>query len=220
MRCLDGGSPPPIMGLIRRNRRVEHGGGVLVSRKTALLTTIALALVVVLTVACGGGGGNTATQAPTTPTRAAATQGPAGTPTGATATQGPAGTSTGSTYAGSATATVTVGDKTLKFEGGRCDKGPDDVWLAVNIGLPGPDNYFGLVVGATAVSPEGTRSAKGGGEFTGDALGAVIAVQGGDNFTITGGGGGKVTVDADLNSGEFEGTDAKGNQMSGSFKCS
>jgi len=173
------------------------------SRKLSLLTTIVLSLLFVAFAACGGGDDGDATT-------------PSGT---TTSTQAATGTPAGASFSGSATATVLIGDQTLAFKDGRCDTGDGDAWLAVNIGQPGGDNYFGLVVGAHPAAPEGTRSAKGGGEFTGDAVGAIVAVQGDNTFTVSGVGGGKVTVDADLKGGDFQGTTIDGEAISGSFQC-
>jgi len=174
------------------------------SRKLPILTITAVSLLFVVFAACGGDdSGETTTPSGTT-----------------TSTQAATSTPTGPSFSGSATATVLVGDQTLAFKDGRCDTGDDDAWLVVNIGQPSGDNYFGLVVGAHPAAPEGTRSAKGGGEFTGDAVGAIVAVQGDNTFTVSGVGGGKVTIDADLKAGDFEGTTIDGEAISGSFQCS
>jgi len=187
------------------------------SRKLSLLTIAALSVVFVAFGACGGGDEKT-TETPAKPTATSAAQTPTR-PTGTAPTQAAAGTPTGPSFSGSAVATVVVGDQALAFKDGRCDKGADDAWLVVNIGQLGADNYFGLVVGATPAAPEGTRSAKGGGEFTAGAVGAIIAVQGGNTFSMNGVAGAKVTVDPDLKGGEFVGTTLTGQPMSGSFKC-
>jgi hypothetical protein len=165
---------------------------------------VALSILFAAFAGCGGGE-EKATQTPaeatsTTPTQAAEI------------------TPAAPTYSGSATASVTVGDKSFTFKNGRCDTGPDDIWLAVNIGQPGGDEHFGLVVG-NATGEQGLRSAKGGGVFTGKEIGAVTGTSGGISFGIIGGEGNKVTVDADLKGGEFVGTTIEGEAVSGSFKC-
>lgn len=125
--------------------------------------------------------------------------------------EGPAGPK----FSGSATASVTIGGETFKFEDGRCDTGPDDAWLAVNIGEAGGDEYFGLVVGASPGSAEGAKSARGGGEFSGDDF-LVTGIHNGNPFLLE---EGELTVDSDLESGEFSGMSLNGGPMSGSFKC-
>ncbi|MCJ7509323.1 MAG: hypothetical protein MUP14_00310 [Dehalococcoidia bacterium] len=175
------------------------------SQTRILLTLVVLPLLFVAFAACGGGGEEKATQTPASPTT--------GTPTQAAEI-----TPSAPTFSGSATASVTVGDQSLTFKNGRCDTGPDDVWLAVNIGQPGGDEYFGLVVG-TPTGEEGVGSAKGGGVFTGKEIVAVTGTSGGISFSMMGSEGNKVTVDADLKGGEFVGTTIEGEAVSGSFKC-
>ncbi len=119
---------------------------------------------------------------------------------------------------GHATASAQVGDKTFQFENGTCDKGPDGAWLAVSIGQVGGDDYFSLVVGNSA-GQEGARSAQGGGVFTDGEIAFVAGAQGGTTFLMGLTGDDKVTVAADLLSGEFAGTSTNGEPMSGSFTC-
>ena len=177
------------------------------SRTWILLTTVVVSLLFVAFAACGGGEEETpAGQA--TPTQ----------PAEATPTQPAEGTQVSPQFSGSATASVTVGDQSLTFKNGRCDKGPDDAWLSVNIGQPGSDEYFGLVVG-NLTGEVGLKSAKGGGEFTGNEIGAVTGISGRIGFGMTGAEGNKVTLDADLKAGEFVGTTTDGQSVSGSFKC-
>jgi hypothetical protein len=177
-------------------------------RKIALLTTVGLSLLFVAFAACGGDE-EEGTRAPTTPT-------------GATATQAAADTPIGPSFFGSATATVKVGDQTFTFEDGKCDIAPDETWLAVNIGQPGGDEYFGLLVGANEAAAAGARPVSGGGVFT-DGEVALTVEQGGSTFLMGGIGAAaeanKVTLPADLNSGEFEGTTLDGQPISGSFQC-
>jgi len=182
-------------------------------RTRTLLTIVVLPLLFVAFVACGGGGEQKATQTPASPTEATPTQRAEVTPT-----QVAPGSPLPATFPGPATATVIAGDQSFTFTNGSCDKGPDDGWLIVNIGQVGAADYFGLAVGNPS-GEEDTRSAKGGGEFTGKAIVAVSAIFGGTTFTMRGAAGNKVTLDADLNAGEFVGTTIKGVQISGSFKC-
>jgi hypothetical protein len=171
--------------------------------------TVFLSLFFVAFAACGGDGETTPDEE-RTPTPA--------TPTGATPTQAAAGTPAGPVFSGSATATVTVGDKTFTFENGRCDVASDETWLAVNIGQPGSDEYFRLLVGANPAGPEEARPVSGGGVFSDGEI-ALSGTQGGSIFFIAGVEGDTVTVAADLKSGEFKGTTVEGQPISGSFKC-
>jgi hypothetical protein len=182
------------------------------SRTWALLTIAILPLLLVAFAACGGDE-EKATQTPASPTEATPTQRAEVTPT-----QVAPGTPVTPTFPGPATATVTAGDQSFTFNNGRCDKGPDDGWLIVNIGQVGGAEYFGLAVGNPG-GEEDIRSAKGGGEFTGEAIVAVSATFGGTTFTMRGAGNNQVTLDADLNAGEFVGTTTNGVPISGSFKC-
>lgn len=159
------------------------------SRTPALLMAAVLSLLVVALAACGGDGNETQTPATATPTQP-----------------------------GHATASAQVGDKTFQFENGTCDKGPDGAWLAVSIGQVGGDDYFSLVVGNSA-GQEGARSAQGGGVFTDGEIAFVAGAQGGTTFLMGLTVDDKVTVAADLLSGEFAGTSTNGEPMSGSFTC-
>ena len=125
------------------------------------------------------------------------------------------GSPTGPRFSGSATATVTIGGESFKYKDGRCDTGPDDAWLAVNIGQAGGGEYFGVVVGVSPGSPEGAKSARGGGEFSGDDY-LVTGIHNGGAFLLD---EGQLTLDSDLKSGGFSGTSLDGEPMSGSFKC-
>jgi hypothetical protein len=179
------------------------------SRTLALLPILILSLALIALVACGGGDEEEeGTQAPTTPTSATATQAAAVTPTAPS-------------FSGGATANVKVGDQTFTFEDGKCDIAPDETWLAVNIGQPGGE-YFGLLVGSNEAAPAGARPISGGGVFT-DGEVALTIEQGGSSFLMGGIGAAaeanKVTLPADLSSGEFEGTTLDGQPISGSFQC-
>ena len=113
---------------------------------------------------------------------------------------------------------MTVGDQSFTFTNGSCFKGPDDGWLTVNIGRIGVIEYFVLGVGNPG-GMEGIRSAKGGGVFTGNEIIAVSFSFRATTYTMRGTGENKVTLDADLEAGEFVGTTTDGVQISGSFEC-
>ena len=195
------------------------------SRTRTLLTIVVLPLLLVAFVACGGGGEEKATQTPAQTVEATPTQTPAR-PTAATPTQRaevtptqiPGGTPLTPTFPGPATASVTVGDQSFTFTNGSCFKGPDDGWLTVNIGRIGVIEYFALGVGNPG-GMEGIRSAKGGGVFTGNEIIAVSFRFRDTTYTMRGTGENKVTLDADLEAGEFVGTTTDGVQISGSFEC-
>jgi hypothetical protein len=191
------------------------------SRTWTLLTIVVLPLLLIAFAACGGGGEEKATQTPAKPTATSAAQTP--TPAAqATPTQ-PSETATpGQAFSGSATATVTVGGQTLTFTNGKCDIASDNTWLAVNIGQTGGGEYFGLLVGANASAPGGARPVTGGGVFTDGEI--TLTVEQGDSSFHMGGisaaaEGDKVTLAADLKSGEFEGVTLQGEPISGSFTC-
>jgi hypothetical protein len=178
------------------------------SRKLPLLTTVVLSLLFVALTACGG-------DDETTPGEGA-TSTPA-TPAGATPTQAATAAPTDAGFSGTAKATVVVGDQTLEFKDGRCDKASDEAWLAVNIGQPAGSDYFGLLVGTHPGAGPDVKPAEGGGEFTEGIL--VTAAQAGSTFTMAPAEGNKITLVSDLTSGEFEGTTIDGRPMSGSFQC-
>ena len=184
------------------------------SRTLPVLTAVVLSLLLVGLSACGGGGGEKTTQTPAATTAAETPTEPAG----ATLTQAAALAPAGSEFSSNATASAKVGDKTLTFENGTCAKGPDDAWLGVSIGQVDSAEYFLLLVGNTA-GQEGARSAKGGGAFTDGEIVLVTGVQGGTAFTLRLSEQDKVTVAVDLKSGEFVGTSADGEPISGSFAC-
>ncbi|MCJ7811549.1 MAG: hypothetical protein MUP62_05110 [Dehalococcoidia bacterium] len=191
------------------------------SRTWTLLTMAVLPLLFVAFAACGGDGEEEATETPAGSTVTAAAQTPAQ-PAEATPTQAAEPTSVSPQFSGSATATVTVGGQTFTFENGKCDIAPDNTWLAVNIGQAGGGEYFGLLVGANPSAPGGARPVSGGGVFTDGEI-ALTVEQGGSTFLMGGtsaaAAGNKVTLAADLKSGEFEGATLQGDPISGSFQC-
>ena len=177
-------------------------------RKLPLLTTIALVALVVALTACDGDDETTPSEDGTSTPATTAEASP---------TQAATATSTGASFSGSATATVVVGDQTLEFKDGRCDKATDEAWLVVNIGEPTGSDHFELLVGTHPGAGPDVKPAAGGGEFTEGIL--VTAIQGDSSFTIAPAEGNKITLESDLSSGEFEGTTLDGRQMSGSFQC-
>jgi len=176
------------------------------SRTWTLLTMAVLPLLFVAFAACGGDGEEEATETP-------------GSPTTATPAQSAEITPVRPQPSGSATATVTVGSQTFTFENGRCDLGPDDGWLAVNIGQANSDEYFSLLVGADPAEPAGRKLARDGGEFAGQDCGVVSATVGGKSYARAIDEACRVTLDADLKGGEFVGNTLEGEPISGSFKC-
>jgi hypothetical protein len=187
------------------------------SRRGTLLTIVVLSLLFVAFAACGGDE-EKATQTPAKPTATTAAQTPAR-PAATTATQPAEVTPVSPTFSGSATATVTVGDQNFTFEGGKCDIAPDGTWLAVDIGQTG---RFSLLVGANTSAPGGARPVSGGGVFTDGEV--ILTVEQGDSTFLMGGtsaaaAANKVTLAADLKSGEFEGATLQGEPISGSFRC-
>lgn len=178
------------------------------SRKLPLLTAALLSLFLVALAACGDDD--------ETPSGGDATPPPA-TATGASPTAAAAGAPIGPSFSGTATATVLLGNQTFSFNNGQCDKAADEAWLAVNIGQVGGSDYFGLLVGARPGAGPDAKPARGGGEFT-DGI-ALSAFQGGTSLLMATGEGNKITVAADLQSGDFEGTTIDGLVISGSFHC-
>jgi hypothetical protein len=176
------------------------------SRTRTLLTIAVLPLLIATFAACGGGGEEKTTETP-------------GSPSTATPAQSAGITPANPQFSGNATASVNVGDQTFTFENGRCDLGPDDGWLAVNIGQAGSGDYFSLLVGADAAEPAGRKLARDGGEFTGQDCGVVSATVGGESYARAIDEACRVTLDADLKGGEFVGNTLEGEPMSGSFKC-
>jgi len=172
------------------------------SRTRTLLAMVVLPLLFVASAACGGDGEEKATQTPAQTTEATPTQVAPVTPT----------------FPGPATASVIAGDQSFTFTNGSCYKGPDDAWLTVNIGAIGGVEYFALGVGNPG-NELSIRSAKGGGVFTGNEIIAVSFRFRDTTYTMRGTGENKVTLDADLEAGEFVGSTTDGVQISGSFEC-
>ncbi len=117
---------------------------------------------------------------------------------------------------GKAKAEVNIGGKTFSYDGGSCQTDPDDKWLAVNIGTPTGDDYFGISLGAY-LGEEAAKPAKGGGVFTSDDTLVIAMNSGGTGYLIN---KSSATIASDLKSGQFEGTDFEsGGPVTGSFTC-
>ena len=186
------------------------------SRTLPVLTAAILALSLAALAACGGDG-EEAAQTPATQAAPTVAETPTG-PTEATPAQSATPTPEGTEFSSSATASAKVGDKTFTFDNGTCVKGPDDAWLGVSIGRVDSDEYFVLLVGNPG-GQEGAGSVKGGGDFTDGEIVVVTGAQDGTTFVMRLSGDDKVTVAADLMSGEFVGSSTKGEPVSGSFAC-
>ena len=103
------------------------------------------------------------------------------------------------------------------WDGGHCARGTDDAWLALNIGLPNGDEYFGLVIGRSPYTPSATRVAARGGTFGGDD--AVITWRHAGAAARIDRGGLVVELARDLSLGSFTGRLADGTQVRGTFSC-
>jgi hypothetical protein len=101
--------------------------------------------------------------------------------------------------------------------GGYCERGAGDAWLALNIGFPNGDEYFGIVLGRSPYTPEATRVAAKGGTFGGDD--AVITWRQAGVGTVLDRGGLVVEVAKDLSLGSFTGRLADGTEVRGTFSC-
>lgn len=104
----------------------------------------------------------------------------------------------------------------LAWSGGTCERGTSDRWLAVNIGAPNGDEYFGLLVGQHPYGGNGPAVASGG-TFR-DASNIVTYRHGGKATTLAAGSV-VVVLSADLRSGTFRGTLPGGTEASGTFAC-
>ncbi len=114
---------------------------------------------------------------------------------------------------GTASATLNVEGHTLTFNGGDCAVS-DNEWLAVYIDEVVGEKFFGVSAGNDP-SLEDPRSAQGGGEFGEGDFFVWWAIEGSSTFLHKG----VLSLASDLASGEFEGTDEAGEQVTGSFAC-
>jgi len=115
---------------------------------------------------------------------------------------------------GSARLTLPAG---TAWDGGHCERGTDDAWLALNIGLPNGPDYFGLVVGRSPYTPAATRVAARGGTFGGDD--AVITWRHAGAAGRIDRAGLVVELARDLAVGSFSGRLADGTEVRGTFSC-
>jgi hypothetical protein len=117
---------------------------------------------------------------------------------------------------GTGSARLTLPVRTA-WDGGYCERGASDAWLALNIGFPNGDAYFGLVLGRSSYTPEATRVAAGGGTFGGDD--AVITWRQAGAGVVLDRGGLFVELAKDLSLGSFTGRLADGTEVRGTFSC-
>jgi len=103
------------------------------------------------------------------------------------------------------------------WDGGFCERGTSDAWLALNIGSPNGDEYFGIVIGRSPYTPTATRVAAKGGTFGGDD--AVITWRQAGVGTVMDRGGLVVELAKDLSLGSFTGRLADGTEVRGTFSC-
>lgn len=103
------------------------------------------------------------------------------------------------------------------WDGGHCARGAGDAWLALNIGIPNGDDYFGLVLGRSQYTPTATRVAARGGTFGGDD--AVITWRHAGAASVMDRGGLVVELAKDLSLGSFTGRLGDGTEVRGTFSC-
>ena len=117
---------------------------------------------------------------------------------------------------GTGSARLTVPARTA-WDEGHCERGAGDAWLALNIGFPSGDEYFGIVIGRSPYTPAATRVAAKGGTFGGDD--AVITWRHGGARAQMDRGGLVVEVAKDLSIGTFSGRLSDGTEVRGTFSC-
>lgn len=105
----------------------------------------------------------------------------------------------------------------LAWDGGWCERGAGDGWLALNAGSPNGMEYLGLVVGQSPYTPEATRGAAGGGTFSGND--AVITWRHDGAAVNVARGGLVIEIAKDLSIGTFRGRLADGTEVRGTFSC-
>lgn len=105
----------------------------------------------------------------------------------------------------------------MAWEGGTCERGADDAWLALNIGFPNGTEYFGLVIGQSPYTPAATRGAAGGGTFGGDDV-VITWRHEGTGYNIARGGL-VLELARDLSLGSFRGRLEDGTPVRGTFSC-
>jgi len=105
----------------------------------------------------------------------------------------------------------------VRFDGGWCSRGPGDAWLALNVGFPNGEEYFGLVVGQSPFVADATRSAAGGGTFGGADVVVTWRHAGVPASLVPT--GLVLEMARDLSLGTFHGALADGTAVRGTFSC-
>ncbi len=105
----------------------------------------------------------------------------------------------------------------VAWDGGWCERGAGDAWLALNIGSPNGAEYFGLVVGQSPYTPTATRGALGGGTFGGTEAIITWRHQGAATSVVPA--GLDLEMAKDLMQGSFSGRLADGTAVQGTFSC-
>lgn len=136
-------------------------------------------------------------------------------------------------FCGPATATITIGDETLDYEGGRCDFQEDSGFFDLQIGAVVTDidrtqevteaeqvRYFALQVGPSPIDTEGEQEPVDG-DGTYEPL--LIQAQVGAELFAADATGSTVTLTDGVSGGTFEGTGSviggASDSFSGSFAC-
>jgi hypothetical protein len=145
----------------------------------------------------------------------AASPGPGGSPS-ADASPSAAPLPEASFTGGTASARLTQPAK-VAWDGGWCERGAGDAWLALSIGYPNGEEYFGLVVGQSPYTPAATRGAAGGGTFGGDDV--VLTWRHAGTAANVVPGGLVLELAKDLSLGTFSGRLADGTEVAGTFAC-
>lgn len=142
--------------------------------------------------------------------------GAAGSPTPGPATPAPSAVPEASFTGGPASVRLDAPGP-VEWEGGTCERGPDDAWLALNVGFPNGSEYFGLVAGQSPLTPAATRGAAGGGTLGGND---VVITWRHDGAAVNVERGGLVLELAkDLSIGTFAGRLRDGTEVRGTFAC-
>lgn len=105
----------------------------------------------------------------------------------------------------------------IRYAGGSCEHGPADTWVAVNIGQPNGEEYFGLIAGRSPFGPSDTRTAAGGGTLKGDAV--LVAYRHAATSFVLDHDSASVFLSVDASGGTFTGHLADGTSVSGTFAC-
>lgn len=136
-------------------------------------------------------------------------------------------------FCGPATATITIGDETLEYDGGRCDFQEDSGFFDLQIGAVVTDidraqevtesegvRYFAVQVGPSPIDTEGEQEPVNG-DGTYEPL--LIQAQVGADLFAADAPESTVTLTDGVTQGTFEGTGSliggESNSFSGSFAC-